>query len=105
MSEEEKTQKPKKLRRQVAADEKTRRGIYSNEAIVAHGREEFTLDFCFFSSMHPGQGQLVSRVIVSPGLAKRLLLAMQENVRRFEERFGEIEVPVIPPGEEPPIVQ
>jgi len=34
-----------------------------------------------------------SRIITSPQHAKRFLLAMQENLRRYEERFG-----VIPTG-------
>jgi hypothetical protein len=105
MSKEAKAEKPKGARRQVSADEKTRRGVYANESIVAHGREEFTMDFCFFSGLHPGQGQLVSRLILSPGHTKRFLQALQENVRRYEERFGEIELPAIPAGQEPPIVQ
>jgi hypothetical protein len=105
MSEQGKLPAPGSVRREVRADETTRRGVYANEAIVAHGREEFTLDFCFFSSLHPRQGQLVSRVIVSPGLAKRLLHALQENVRRYEERLGEIRIAVDPAGEEPPVVQ
>jgi len=105
MSEQAKGGQPSQPRREVRAEESTRRGVYSNEAVVAHGREEFVMDFCFFSPMHPSQGQLVARVLLSPGHAKRLLLAMQENVRRYEERFGEIRAAARPPGEEPPVVQ
>jgi len=90
-------------RRNVTADEQTRRGAYSNQAIVTSDQEQFNIDFCFFSPLHPSQGQLVSRVILSPGHAKRLLMALQGSVARYEGRFGAIPVPK--GSEEPPVVQ
>jgi hypothetical protein len=29
---------------------------------------------------------------------KQLLLAMQEQVKRYEQRFGVIDIPMFPPG-------
>lgn len=46
------------------------------------------LDFMF---AHPPQGELVSRLIVSPAHMKRILHALADNVSRYEQQFGAIE--------------
>jgi len=33
-----------------------------------------------------------SRIIMAPQHAKELMLALQENVRRYEQNFGEIKI-------------
>lgn len=83
------------VKKNIAADDLTRKGVYSNEALVAHGPEEFTLDFCFFSPVHPAQGQLVARVVLSPIHARRFLNALETNIRRYESRFGPIPRPPV----------
>ena len=80
----------------ISADDATRRGVYSNEALVAHSPEEFTLDFCFFSPVQPTQGQLVARVVLSPVHVRRFLQALETNIRRYEARFGPIPHPRVP---------
>ncbi len=37
--------------------------------------------------------QVVSRLIMAPEHAKRLLAALQENVYKYEQTFGKIEIP------------
>jgi hypothetical protein len=64
------------------------KGKYSNLMQITHGKEEFILDF--FLNLPP-EGIMVSRVVVSPGHAKRMLLALQENIKRYEEKFGKIQ--------------
>ena len=68
------------------------RGIYSNLAIISHSHAEFVVDF---ASLLPGQpkAQVVSRVLLAPEHAKRLALALQENIMRYEKEFGKIEIP------------
>lgn len=63
------------------------RGHYANMMQVAHGKEEFILDFLF---AHPPQGELVSRVVVSPSHVKRILAALQDNIAKYEQQFGPI---------------
>ena len=65
------------------------RGVYSNFAIISHSRAEFIIDL---ASSLPGspKAQVVSRVILAPEHAKRLLLALQENVMRYEKEHGQI---------------
>ena len=70
-------------------------GVYSNLMMISHRKEEFILDFLFLQPQRAAQGQNVatlrSRVITSPEHAKRILRALQENLRRYEASFGTIE--------------
>ena len=70
-------------------------GTYANLAIITHSNSEFILDFV---NIMPGmtKGNVKSRII----LTKRLLLALQDNIQRFESYNGEIRVdsgPALPP--------
>ena len=73
---------------QIKAKDEDLKGKYSNLMQVVHTKEEFILDF-FLAS--PPQGVLTSRVIMSPGHFKRMLKALQENLKKYEEKFGKIE--------------
>ena len=70
-------------------------GVYSNLMMISHRKEEFVLDFLFVQPQRAPDGQSVanlrSRVIVSPEHMRRILMAMQENIRRYEEAFGVIQ--------------
>lgn len=85
---EEKTQQL-----QIKATDESLKGVYANMVQISHGSEEFILDF---ANAIPPQGMLVSRVIVSPSHFKRLSLAMQENLKKYEEKFGTISLAVVP---------
>jgi len=73
---------------QIKAKDEDIKGAYSNLMQIVHTKEEFILDF-FLAS--PPQGILSSRVIMSPGHIKRMLKALQENLVKYEEKFGKIE--------------
>lgn len=73
---------------QIKAKDGDLKGVYSNLMQVVHTREEFLLDF-FLAS--PPNGVLASRVIMSPGHIKRMLKALQDNLEKYEEKFGKIE--------------
>ncbi|MGE9527609.1 DUF3467 domain-containing protein, partial [Escherichia coli] len=58
---------------EVHLDPEIVKGVFSNVTNIGHTREEFLLDFLFIQQ-HPAPfGKLVSRVILTPGHAKRLL--------------------------------
>ena len=67
------------------------RGVYSNFAIISHSHAEFIMDL---SATLPGldKAQVVSRVILAPEHAKRLMLALQDNVMRYEKEYGPISI-------------
>lgn len=78
-------------RLQVQIDEATAQGAYANMTLVNHTETEFLMDFIFVQPTDP-RAKVRSRIISSPKHAKRFLAALQENVARYEERFGTIEV-------------
>ena len=63
------------------------RGVYANQMVVTHTKEEFLLDFV---NAFPPEGIVNARIIISPGHLKRVIRALAENVRKYEDRFGEI---------------
>jgi hypothetical protein len=85
-------QKPMEI--QVTFPEQLKGGVYSNNMVVTHTKEEFILDFLMVS---PPAGTVTARVILSPGHARRVAAALTENVRKYEASFG-----AIPASEEPP---
>ncbi len=88
---------PQPLQLQIQLDDDIAQGSYVNMALVNHSETEFTLDMIYVQPQQP-KAKVRARIITSPKHMKQLLLAMQEQVRRFEQRFGTIEVPTFPPG-------
>jgi len=64
-------------------------GIYSNLAVITHSPAEFVIDF---TRMLPGvpKAKVYARIIMTPQHAKSLMLALQENLTKYETQFGEI---------------
>ncbi len=64
-------------------------GIYSNLAIVTHSTAEFVIDFI---RVMPGvpKAKVKSRIIVTPEHAKRLLIALEDNIAKYEAVNGRI---------------
>lgn len=81
----------KDVKIEIKVDETIATGVFSNIANITHSVEEFVLDFLYVNpAPPPGFGKLVSRVILTPGHAKRILHALSENIRNYEGKFGEI---------------
>lgn len=72
---------------QVKVSDEVLKGTYANMVQVSHAQEEFILDFM---NIFPPQGIIASRVILSAAHMKRLVAAMQENIKRYESQFGKI---------------
>jgi hypothetical protein len=70
-------------------------GVYSNNLVVSHSKEEFIMDFIMIS---PPSGSVTARVIISPGHMKRIISALGENVNKYEDKFGKIEKAEEPGG-------
>ena len=74
-------------------------GVYSNLAIISHSQSEFVLDFIRMMPNVP-KAKVKSRVILTPQHAKRLMNALEDNMKKFEKQFGTVaegETPMIPP--------
>ena len=91
-------QQPPNQQIQIKASDDALQGNYSNLMQVTHLSEEFILDFM---NIYPFQnlGVLNARVIVSPGHLKRMVAALDENLKRYEETHGTIETAQAPSSE------
>lgn len=74
----------------IELTEEIAEGVYSNLAIITHSNAEFLIDFV---RVMPGvpKAKVKSRILLTPFHTKRLLMALTENVQKFEEQFGSIE--------------
>ncbi|MEM0011028.1 MAG: DUF3467 domain-containing protein [Candidatus Bathyarchaeia archaeon] len=72
-------------------------GIFSNLAIITHNDSEFIIDFI---QTGPGLPPKVKvRIYLTPHHAKRFLIALQDNINKYEAQFGEIKLPPVIGGE------
>jgi len=78
-------------------DKEVAAGRYANMAVIGHSETEFFLDFVL--ALPRQTPSVVSRIITNPKHAKALLRSLEENIRRYEARHGEIALPVRPPTE------
>ena len=62
---------------------------YSNFAFITHSHSEFVIDF---ATMLPGiqKPEVINRIIMTPEHAKRLYLALQDNINKYENPHGPI---------------
>jgi len=67
-------------------------GVYSNLAIISHSPSEFVMDFVRIVPNVP-KAKVKSRIIMTPQHAKRLLNALNENIKKYESQFGAIDEP------------
>lgn len=72
------------------------RGFYSTLAVISHSHTEFVMDFATFLPGFP-KPEVGSRVIMSPEHAKRLFLALQDNIIKYESQFGTIDLGEVKP--------
>jgi len=64
-------------------------GTYSNLAIISHSPSEFVVDFVRIMPGIP-KAEVKSRIILTPEHAKRLLLALKDNITKYEATNGPI---------------
>ncbi len=75
----------------IEIGEKEAEGIYSNLAIISHSPAEFIIDF---TRVLPGipKSKISARIVMTPQHTKMLLNALKENIEKFENQFGEIQI-------------
>jgi len=82
--------KKKEMKLEIQLDEETAQGVYANLAVVNHSETEFTLDFMFVQPQAP-RAKVGSRIITSPRHVKRLISALEDNLRRYEKTYGTVD--------------
>ncbi len=90
---------PHTVQLQIDLDPVTANGVFINMAMVNHTETEFTLDLVYIQPQAP-KATVRARVITTPKHMKRLLHAIEENVAKYEARFGALDLgdaPHFPP--------
>lgn len=87
-------EKDREIREETIAIEISKdleKGVYANVASIIHSQDEFILDFGI--SM-PNRPVIViqSRIITNPQHAKKFMLALQDNINKYEIKYGTIEL-------------
>lgn len=92
------SEQPQNPQIEIEIDEETAKGRYSNLALISHSETEFLIDFTMLQPQ-PRKTKVHTRIISSPVHLKRLLWALQDNLSKYEERFGEIPAGAKPGGD------
>ena len=76
------------------------KGIFSTGAVVLQGQHEFIVDFLL--RMQQPQ-QVAARIVMPPAVVAQFIQALQDNIKKHEDRFGPIVLPSqpVPPPDAP----
>ena len=89
---------PNQQQIQIKITDDILRGAYANAMSVAHTKEEFILDFMTVIP-HQRAGTVSARILTSPGHLKRIISALQENLKKYEGSFGKVDIADAPGSE------
>jgi hypothetical protein len=75
----------------IELSEDVAEGVYTNLAIISHSNSEFIMDFV---NIMPGvpKAKVKSRVVMTPQNTKRLIYALNENIKKFEQIHGPVKM-------------
>ena len=85
-------QQPPQQQIQLELRESEAEGIYSNLVMIGHSPSEIIFDFARFLPGVP-KARVFARVIMTPQNAKSLLKTLEDNLKKYEESFGRIQLP------------
>ena len=60
---------------------------YANAMQINHNKDEFQMMFLNILGL---SGRVTGKIITSPGHFKRIIAAMEDNLKKYEERFGQV---------------
>ena len=77
-------------------DDTNMRSVYANVCNVAGTREEIVVLFGMNQAWHSGQReltvQLADRIVLSPFVAKRLAVLLNNVIRDYESKYGTLNI-------------
>jgi hypothetical protein len=82
---------PHSIQLQIEIDPVTANGAFVNLAMVNHTETEFTMDLIYVQPQAP-KATVRARIITTPKHLKRLLHAIQDNLAKYEARFGTVDL-------------
>lgn len=65
------------------------KGLYANQIAIMHSRYDFVIDFI---AMFPPEAIVNARIVTNPASLKRIYNAIGVNIKKYEEKFGEISI-------------
>lgn len=77
---------------QIELKEDVAQGIYCNLAVISHSSSEFIMDLIRVLPGMP-KAQVQTRAILTPEHALRLMHALHDNLKKYEQTFGPIRLP------------
>ena len=84
------------VQRKIRWDDSNMRSVYANVCNVAGTREEVVLLFGMNQAWHSAQEQvtiqLADRIVLSPFVAKRLSMLLNNVIRDYEAKYGSLDV-------------
>ncbi|MDP8207308.1 MAG: DUF3467 domain-containing protein [Candidatus Electryonea clarkiae] len=91
MSDSKQPMQQPQQRIQIQLDPEVVDGHYANLVLINHSPAEFILDF---ARVVPGsqKAKVQTRTILSPIHARNLLTALETNIKKYEDNFGEIKM-------------
>ncbi len=82
--------------RKIHWDDSKMRSVYANVCTVAGTREEVVLLFGMNQAWHTAQQevtiQLADRVVLSPFVAKRMSILLNNVIRDYETKYGSLDI-------------
>ncbi|KQC13803.1 MAG: hypothetical protein APR63_07320 [Desulfuromonas sp. SDB] len=66
-------------------------GTYANIVIIMSSPAEFVLDFARIVPGKP-KAKIKSRVIIPPQTAKKMVKILEDRIKDYENRFGDIKI-------------
>ena len=94
------------MRMKIKIEDEAVKGKYSDVVRITHTPYTFIIEFAqLIPPAEEGEAPTVSvhtRIVMSPQHAKAMLLALQDNVKKWETSFGEIKLPKTPGKFKPP---
>ena len=85
MSQNKQQQQPQKKEIKIA--DNIPGAEYANAMQVNHNQDEIQM---MFMNLMGQSGRVVGKVLTTPGHFKRMIAAMQDNLKKYEENFGEV---------------
>lgn len=64
---------------------------------VNHNKDEMQIMFLNVMGL---SGRVTGKIITNPGHFKRMIAAMQDNIKKYEDKYGEVKEAEAPMGKE-----
>jgi len=82
-----KNQNPQPPKREIKIADNIPGGEYANAMQINHNKDEIQMMFLNIMGM---SGRVTGKIMTNPGHFKRMIAAMKDNLKKYEEKFGEV---------------